>query len=87
MGKKMAAEAVCGVWGREHDNIGVAYAYLPGGNLDLASSQVIEAYYRMIVLERLGLTADIQYIRDERRAGAGPDVAGFVFGARADIEF
>ena len=33
-------------WGRNVDNIGLGYAYLNGGSLDVDASQVAEAYYR-----------------------------------------
>jgi hypothetical protein len=36
-------------WKRVDDNIGLGYAYLDGGNLDIKHSQVAEAYYRFVI--------------------------------------
>jgi hypothetical protein len=43
-------------------NIGIGYAYLEGGNLDIESTQVVEAHYRLGVNEYLGGTADVRYM-------------------------
>jgi len=47
-------------WNREHDNIGVGYTYLSGGNLEINASQVFEAYYRFGFTEEIGISADVQ---------------------------
>ena len=73
------------IWGRPDDNIGIGYAYLNGGSLDIDASQVAEAYYRWQLGEVFGLTADVQYMRDDYKAGGGP--RGWVFGFRAAAEF
>ncbi|MCG6868104.1 MAG: carbohydrate porin [Gammaproteobacteria bacterium] len=52
-------------WGREPDNIGIAYAYLPGGNLDIERTDVFEVYYRLGLNDHIGITADLQYMKDE----------------------
>lgn len=67
------------LWGRERDNVGIGYAFLNGGNLDIDYSQVAEAYARLVLNDYLALTLDIQYIQ-ERAAGGGAE--GFVYGIR-----
>ncbi len=67
------------LWGRERDNVGIGYAFLDGGNLDIDYSWVAEAYARLVLNDYLALTPDIQYIR-EKRVGGGAE--GFVFGIR-----
>ena len=77
---------ICGRhWGREKDNIGLGVAYLNGGNLDIESTRVAEGYYRLAIVDRFGLTADLQYMHDDKKSGADPE--GFVFGLRADLDF
>ena len=75
-------------WGRTPDNIGVGYAYFAGGNLDIENSHVFEAYYRL-GFNDLGLTADIQYMKDRRTGidSVQDNPSGWIFGLRADIEF
>lgn len=72
-------------WGRPDDNIGIGYAYLNGGSLDIDKSLVAEAYYRWQLGEVLGLTADVQYQQDDYTTGNGP--SGWMFGLRAAAEF
>ena len=72
-------------WGRPADNIGLGYAYLNGANQDIKASRVAEAYYRWQLGEVFGLTADVQYMRDDYKAGGGP--RGWVFGLRAVAGF
>ena len=72
-------------WQRHGDNIGIGYAYLHGGNLDLDKSIVTEAYYRWQLGTVLGLTADIQYQQDEYKVGQGP--SGWNYGLRATAVF
>lgn len=72
-------------WGRNDDNIGVGYAYLDGGNTGIVSTHLAEAYYRWQLGKVLGLTADIQYEKDNNVIG--PDPSGFVMGLRMTAEF
>jgi porin len=72
-------------WGRPADNIGLGYAYVNGGNLDIDKSQVTEVYYRWQLGEVLGLTADLQYQQDDYKTGSGPH--GWIFGLRATAKF
>jgi porin len=69
-----------GIWGRPHDNVGLAYAYLPGGNENLRFTHTAELYYRFLPWKHLAITADLQYVRDEHRVGRGPE--GFILGLR-----
>ena len=76
-------------WGREADNIGVGCAYLDGGNLDVERTQVFETYYRLGLNDYLGLTADLQYMKDTHTE-ADPlqqDPAGWIFGLRLTAAF
>lgn len=78
-------------WNREHDNIGIGYAYLPGGNLDIDASQAFEVYYRFGLTEEVGITADVQYLRDEYVNGIDEldddNISGWVFGLRLAATF
>lgn len=72
-------------WGRAHDNIGLGFVHLAGGNLDLTKSQVIEAYYRWQLGEMFGVTADVQFLSDKTKTGQNPE--GIVYSLRAVAEF
>ena len=72
-------------WQRPADNIGLAYGYLDGGNLDVRHTHVAEAYYRFVFNELLSLTADVQYMKDSLDNAGGPD--GFLFALRTTLEF
>ena len=72
-------------WGRAEDNIGVGYAYLDGGNLELRETHVAEAYYRFVVNDYFALTADVQYMQDRVKEAESP--SGFILGLRATSEF
>lgn len=71
-------------WRRPKDNIGMAYGFLDGGNLDVRWSHVAEIYYRFEFNENFALTADTQYMKDILRGADGAD--GFVFGLRGTIK-
>jgi porin len=73
------------LWGREQDNIGVGYAYLDGGNLDVKSSNIFEAYGRVGLNEFLAITADFQYMKDKYKEGDNPK--GFIYGVRGVVEW
>jgi len=72
-------------WKRADDNIGLGYAYLDGGNLDIRQSQAAEAYYRFVINTHLALSADVQYMKDGVRNQENP--AGFIYGLRLTAEF
>ena len=79
------------LWGRADDNIGIGYAFLDGGNKPnddgfvTDTSQIFEAYYRIVMNEYFALTLDGQYMNDKYIAGTGP--SGYVLGARGTVEF
>lgn len=76
-------------WGRAADNVGLGYAWFEGGNTDIENSRVFEAYYRLGFNDHLGLTADIQYMKDHRTevSPTQDNPAGWIFGLRATAEF
>ena len=79
------------LWGRADDNIGIGYAFLDGGNKPnedgfvTDTSQIFEAYYRIVMNEYFALTLDGQFLKDKYVAGTGP--SGYVLGARGTVEF
>ncbi len=72
-------------WGRLLDNIGLGLAYLEGGNGNINSSRIAEAYYRMVLNAYLALTADIQYMHDTFTQATG--AKGAVYSLRATVIF
>lgn len=72
-------------WGRVNDNIGLGYAWLDGGNLDVQHSHIAEAYYRYVMNKYLAITADLQYQQDDYNNGPNPQ--GFTGGLRLAAEF
>jgi porin len=75
-------------WGREADNIGIGYACLAGGNADLDHTQVFETYYRFGLTDAVAITADLQWMQDDYRAGAdAEDHDGWIFGLRFTAAF
>ena len=74
-----------GIWDRQQDNIGLGVAYLDGGNTDLDSSLVCEAYVRFVLTEMFAATADFQYLADDISGNQNPD--GWVGSIRLTAEF
>jgi porin len=74
-----------GAWARPDDEIGLGYGYLPGGNGDLRSTHVGEAYYRLAINEYFALTLDAQYMKDSVRSDQNP--GGWILGLRGTFEF
>jgi porin len=72
-------------WGREADNIGIAYGHAHGGNSEIFQSDVVEGYYRFAVSDTLAVTADLQWLKDSYRDAQ--DISGWIFGIRAAAEF
>lgn len=72
-------------WNQPGDNIGVGFAYLEGGNLDLKSTQLFEAYYRHALDYGFAVTADLQYMAD--RFDDADRVSGWIAGVRVAVEF
>jgi hypothetical protein len=77
---------ITGKWyGRAADNIGLGYAYLNGKN-DLDYTQVVEAYWRVVLNDYFAVTADVQYMQDKFDTDED-DVKGFIGGLRLTAEF
>jgi porin len=72
-------------WGREADNIGIAYGHVHGGNSEIFQSDVVEGYYRWAVNDALALTTDVQWMKDSYPDAQ--DIRGWIFGIRAVTEF
>ena len=64
---------------------GLLVAYLSGGNQEIKNTRVAEVYYRIAMGDRVALTADLQYMRDQKKTGKDPE--GFIVGLRADVHF
>jgi hypothetical protein len=75
------------LWGRDQDNIGIGYAHLRGGNLDVNSSDVFEIYGRFALNDIFAITGDVQYMKDSYKADAHDDPSAWIFGLRATAEF
>ena len=73
------------LWGRECDNLGIGYAHLRGGNLDVDHTDVFEVYGRFALNDIFAITGDVQYMKDSMDMGDSPD--GWIFGLRATAEF
>ncbi|EFK10373.1 carbohydrate-selective porin, OprB family [delta proteobacterium NaphS2] len=73
------------LWGRENDNVGIGYAHLRGGNLDLDHTDVFEIYGRFALNDIFDITGDVQYMKDSMKVGESP--SGWIFGLRATAEF
>jgi porin len=73
------------LWQQPQDTIGIGYAYLDGGNLDLERIHVVEAYARFALNDYVAVTADLQYIDEQYTDGSGP--AGWMPGLRVTAEF
>ena len=73
------------LWGRGDDNMGIGYANLRGGNLDVDQTHVLEIYARFALSSIFALTADVQYMKDEMKQGDSP--RGVIYGLRLTAEF
>lgn len=75
-------------WGRATDNVGVGYAYLPGGNSNIDHSQAFETYYRLGLSEQVSLTFDLQWMQDRYHNQVDvQDPDGWIFGLRFTAKF
>ena len=72
-------------WGREADNIGIAYGHAHGGNSEIFQSDVVEGDYRFVVSDSVAVTADLQWMKDSYREAQ--DISGWIFGIRSVAEF
>jgi hypothetical protein len=73
------------LWRRAQDNIGIAYAYLDGGNSGIGRTQVVEVYVRFALNDYFAVTGDLQY-QDERIEGFG-GFDGVIPGIRLSSDF
>ena len=74
------------LWGRVHDEIGIAYGRVEGADQSpLDHTTIAEAYLKVRVSERFDATLDVQYILDDYRATQ--DQEGFVYGGRLNAYF
>jgi hypothetical protein len=73
------------LWGRENDTMGLGYAYLEGGNLDIDEAHVAEGYVRVQLHDYFACTADVQYMKDQMKNGQSPE--GWIYGLRVTSEF
>ena len=73
------------LWGRDADNIGIGYAHLRGGNLDVNHTDIFEVYGRFALNDIFAVTGDVQYMKDSMEVGDSPD--GWIFGLRMTAEF
>jgi porin len=73
------------LWGRAQDNIGIGYAHLRGGNLEVDKTDVFEVYGRFGLNEIFAVTGDVQYMKDTLKEGDSPK--GWIFGVRLTAEF
>jgi len=74
------------LWGRDCDNIGIGYAHLRGGNLDVDKTDVFEIYGRFAMNDIFAITGDSQYMKDFYKNGSD-DPSAWIFGLRATAEF
>jgi porin len=74
------------LWGREHDEIGLGYAYLNGADkADIDNTNAIEAYTKFKMSDFSDITFDIQYIDDNMKRG--DDRKGIIYGVRVNAYF
>ena len=73
------------LWRRPQDNIGVAYAYLDGGNKNINHTHVFEFYVRIVLNDYVAFTADVQYMDEDVKDGSSP--RGWIPGFRVTAEF
>jgi len=72
-------------WGRSEDNVGLGYAFMNEGNLDIDKSQVLEVYYRLVINNAVAFTVDAQYLKDELRDA--DNRKGWIIGSRLTATF
>jgi len=73
------------LWNRAGDNIGIGYALLNGGNQNIDSYQVLEAYLRLALTDIFAVTFDLQSLKEKVETGVSP--AGLIYGLRLTAEF
>lgn len=74
------------LWGREHDEAGIGYAYLTGADKgDIDSTNAFETYIRFKILKYADISLDIQYMADNYKHEEDRD--GFIYGVRVNAYF
>jgi len=74
------------LWGREADEIGLAYAYLDGAHKgDIDHTDAMETYLKFKISDYNDVTFDIQYINDDLKQGKDQD--GIIYGVRLNAYF
>ena len=74
------------LWGRIHDEIGIAYGRVEGADQSpLDHTAIAEAYLKVQVSERFDATLDVQYILDDYTTDQ--DQEGVVYGGRLNAYF
>jgi porin len=74
------------LWGRENDEIGIGYAYLPGADkAAIDNTNAIEAYTKFKISDFSDVTFNIQYINDNMKQEEDRD--GFIYGIRLNAYF
>lgn len=73
------------LWGRPQDNVGIGYARLSDGNMDIQDIQVAEIYGRFALTDYLALTLDLQWMKENHIEGE--DIKGLIYGLRLVAEF
>jgi hypothetical protein len=74
------------LWGREKDEIGVAYAYLNGADkAEIDNTDAFEAYGKTQLSDFSDVTLDVQYIKDNMKDSDDRD--GFIYGIRMNAYF
>ena len=69
-----------GLWNRTDDNVGIGFAYLDGGNLDVDKTYVFETYYRATLTDHLAITADAEYMKDDLENAEDDDPKSWILG-------
>jgi porin len=73
------------LWRRTQDHLGIGFAYVDGGNLDIEHARISEVYWRVALSEVTEFTLDLQYIHETLRTGVSQD--GFLPGMRLVSSF
>ena len=74
------------IWGREADEIGIAYAYLDGSaDSDIKHTHAAETYLKLVLSDYNDISFDVQYIKDSMQHD--DDSEGFIYGVRVNAYF
>nr|VFJ66242.1 MAG: porin [Candidatus Kentron sp. FM]VFJ66506.1 MAG: porin [Candidatus Kentron sp. FM]VFK06195.1 MAG: porin [Candidatus Kentron sp. FM] len=73
------------LWGRAHQDAGLAYAYLDGGNESIDNTSIFEAYVRFPLWEHVEISLDLQYLDADTDTDGEPH--GFIYGIRTNTHF